>query len=114
MMKYIITNDQYDIYEIICHYYDCGKQIHDRQLSNRLLIWGEAARDLRCIMLSCCWDKNLELSKADIAAFDGRNEKTDDYIVKTLNQTQLEEMISSIPKVETNILQKYFPGSRYF
>lgn len=92
-MKIIITNERYDIYEILCHYYGRKELIHDTIPTNRLLLLGRANIDLRCVVFSYSWECSPELREIDLTDYDGQNEANEEYVVKTLNQKDIEEAI---------------------
>ena len=84
-----IDNTQYDIYEIICETYGQHGLIHGNEITNRLLLTGEAGVDLRCILFSYSWDHNKEFAYKNLMDYDGRNENNDDFFVRTLNQNEI-------------------------
>ncbi len=89
MMTITITNDSYDIYEILRDRYGCKGRIHQMEVTNRLLLTGRAGEDLRCILFSYSWDHNREFSSLDLMQFDGCAETNVDYIVRTVGETEI-------------------------
>ena len=88
-----IHNDSYDIYDILCEHFGKKGRIHGMEITNRLLLCGQAGMDLRCIVFSYSWDHNRELAKADLFLWDGRTETTEDYSVRTCTE---EDIIAAI------------------
>ncbi|MBE6687315.1 MAG: hypothetical protein E7591_08860 [Ruminococcaceae bacterium] len=88
----LITNKTNDIYTILAHYYS-PESIQCNVPTNRLLLLGEANKDLRCIMFSYSWDHNPEYASLDLNTLDGKNEETEEYILKTLDQFMIEKAI---------------------
>lgn len=78
---------------MICEFHGYHGQIHNNEVTNRLLLIGESGIDLRCILFSYSWDHNKEFADRNLENYDGVNEENGDYIVKTLQQ---EEIIASI------------------
>lgn len=88
----LITNKTNDIYTILAHYYS-PEAVRGSIPTNRLLLLGEANKDLRCVMFSYSWDHHPEYTKLDLKELDGKNEETETYILKTLDQPMIEKAI---------------------
>ncbi len=87
-----IANNRNDIYSILAHYYS-PESIQGNTPTNRLLLLGEADKDLRCIFFSYSWDHNPEYGKLDLNTLDGKNEEAEEHILKTLDQSMIEKAI---------------------
>ena len=105
-MIYKLNNDNYDIYEILCHSFGSNTEIHGTVPTNRLLLLGRPDIDLRCIIFSYSWEYSKDLRNIQIDRFDGLNEKKEDYIVKTIYQMEIEKAIRESDEVRAMIVDK--------
>ena len=88
----VLDNKDNDIYRIISHCYE-PENILGNTPTNRLLLLGEANKNLRCVIFSYSWDHNPEYARLDLKELDGKNEETETYILKTLDQAMIEKAI---------------------
>lgn len=105
-MLYILNNDKYDIYEILCYSFCSNTEIHGTIPTNRLLLLGRPDIDLRCIMFSYSWEHSKDLRDIQIDQFDGLNEINEDYFVKTVYQNEIEKAIRESDEVRAMIGDK--------
>ena len=116
-MLYMLNNDKYDIYEILCYSFCSNTEIHGTVPTNRLLLLGRPDIDLRCIIFSYSWEYSKDLRNIQIDRFDGLNEKKEDYIVKTIYQMEIEKAIresdearAMMPAKKTNVTPRDTPN----
>jgi len=105
-MLYILNNDKYVIYEILCYSFCSNIEIHGTVPTNRLLLLGRPDIDLRCIIFSYSWEYSEDLRDIQIDRFDGLNEKNEDYSVKTIYQNEIEKAIRESDEVRAMIGDK--------
>ena len=105
-MLYRLNNEKYDIYRILCHTFCSNKKIHGTVPTHSLLLLGRPYQDLRCILFSYSWEYSKDLRNIQLIRFDGLNEKNADYVVKTIDQREIEQAIRASEEVRLLIGDK--------
>lgn len=113
LMTVTLNNKQNDISLMIAHFYGSQHNIHDTVPTNCLLLLGEANQDLRCVVFSYSWEFSPELRKNSLEEWenflmewDGYNKVTEDYMVKTVTQQDIEKAFQFSEETKY-ILKKY-------
>ncbi len=88
-----VNNQRNEIYDMILEQYGVEEEMFDETPTHGYVMLGTAGVDLRCVLLAFSFEHNKELFKIDLSTFDGCNEITGDYIVKTITEDQIIEAI---------------------
>ena len=112
-MIYSINNERYDLYSILCDSFCINKPIHGTEPTNSLLLIGEPDKDLRCVIFSYSWDHSKELRNVQFDYWDGREEITDDYRVKTVYQKDMERALRESDEIKVLIGNKKISSIKF-
>ena len=112
-MIYSINNERYALYSILCDSFCNNKPIHGTEPTNSLLLIGEPDKDLRCVIFSYSWDHSKELRNVQFDYWDGREEITDDYRVKTVYQKDMERALRESDEVKILIGDKKISSIKF-